>query len=71
MPDIQTVVDFPGAGSAALQPTDFACWMSWVEGELSILGIDLSAIDHDWREAFEAGLEPYQAAELAAGSTKG
>jgi len=70
MPDMQTVIAFPGNGSAGLQQTDFECWLSWTECELSILGFDLSAVDHDWRQAFADGRKPHEAAADAVDALK-
>ena len=65
MPDLQTVVAFPGKGSAGLQQSDFDCWQSWAECELAILGYDIASVDHDWRGAFESGKKPHEAAAEA------
>ena len=72
MPDLQTVVAFPGKGSAALQQTDYDCWKSWAECELAILGHDIASVEYDWRQAFESGKKPHEAAaEAVEASTSG
>lgn len=53
-----TVIAFPGR--------DFDTWFSWVECELSILGLALSDAKFDWRAAFDRGLKPERAAADAA-----
>jgi hypothetical protein len=56
----ETVIAFPGR--------DFQSWLSWVECELSILGFDLSKHSYDWKQSFDHGLRPEQAAAEAARS---
>ena len=52
------VVTFPGR--------DYLSWLSWVECELSILGIDFSPHHCDWKSLFDRGLRPETAASQAA-----
>ena len=65
MPDMQTVVSFPGKGSAEIHTAEFDGWLSWAHCELSILGYEPDEVDFDWRAAFARGLEPHVAAAEA------
>lgn len=69
MPDLQTVVAFPGKGPAEINPTEFSGWLSWTQCELSILGVEPVDVKYDWRKAFERGLAPHEAAAEAASAT--
>lgn len=54
----RNVISFPGR--------DYDEWLAWVECELAILGHDIAARPHDWKQAFDRGLKPEEAAEEAA-----
>lgn len=73
----QTVVAFPGRPNrSSVADGGFADWRAWAECEIAILGYDMrgcSSFDfpvsgsaYDWREAFERGLSPQEAASEAA-----
>ena len=75
-----TVIAFPGrpAQPAAPSVDNFEGWRRWAECEIAILGYDMrgrsnfdfpvSGSAYDWREAFERGLSPQEAAAEAAAS---
>lgn len=62
MPDDNVLV-FP---TQPRSDRDFGSWLSWVECELSILGHDIQARQHDWRGAYDRNLRPEAAAAEAA-----
>ncbi len=73
----QTVIAFPQRPNRTpVAQGGFNDWRAWAECEIAILGYDMhgrssfdfpvSGSTYDWREAFDRGLSPQEAASEAA-----
>lgn len=62
MPD-DNIIAFPASTRTG---DDFQSWLTWVECELTILGHDIQVREHDWRQDYDCGKRPEEAAAEAA-----
>lgn len=71
-----TIIPFPRRQQPQSEALDFTQWRGWAEVEISVLGYDLdgnssfdqpvSGQSYEWRQAFDRGLAPHEAAAEAA-----